>query len=203
MENKHPTQSPSLTPDEILIQTVLDGDVEAFSALVHRHQARVRLLCLIRLGQAEDADDAAQAAFLKGFQNLSRFKKNSSFLTWLLHIAENECIDMLRSKGRRPTESLESLREGAGDAFEHLLRDPQSEAASKTYESDELRLLARLFAALPEADRELLALREIQDMAYEEMAQRLHCSLDAVKGRLKRARQALLEKVRSTERMGA
>src|SRR5579871_5118969 len=100
------------------IEAVLAGDPEAFAELVRTHQARLRLACLVFLGNREEADDAAQDIFIKAFKALDGFKAESSFLTWLLRIADNHCRDLLRTRTRRRTESLDALLAEKGDAFE-------------------------------------------------------------------------------------
>jgi RNA polymerase sigma-70 factor (ECF subfamily) len=174
-----------------LIGEVLAGNPEAFAELVRVHQARVRLACLVFLTNKEEADDAAQEAFVKAFQSLDRFRGDASFETWILRIAENHCRDLLRSRKSHRIESLDALLAEKGDAVEGFFA---KQGISKDYSSEDLELLGKLFAALPEDDREILALCEVEKLAYQEIAVRLHCSLDAVKGRLKRARQKLIEK---------
>jgi RNA polymerase sigma-70 factor (ECF subfamily) len=177
-----------------IMAAVLDGDTEAFGELVRSCQARVRLACLTRLGSRAEADDAAQEVFVKAFQALPSFKKESSFLTWILRIAENHCLDLLRTRTRRRTESLEALLEEKGQALEGLLSRHDETSRSVHYSPEDLDLLGRLFAALDENDREILILREVDELSYEDISRRLACSLDAVKGRLKRARQNLIDK---------
>jgi RNA polymerase sigma-70 factor (ECF subfamily) len=179
--------------EKVIISKVLSGDVEAFGPIIRAHQARVRLACLVLLGNAPEADDAAQEVFLKAFQRLNTFRGESSFETWCLTIAEHHCLDLLRARTRHKTESLEALLEEKGDAFEGLLQRSRAEAPRS---ADDYQLLGRLFSALPEEDRRILALREMEDLSYEEIASRLSCSLDAVKSRLKRARQTLTDKCR-------
>lgn len=177
---------------QAIINAVLGGDVEAFSELIRAHQARIRLICITFLGNSTEADDAAQDVFIKAFQNLHTFKGESSFETWLIRIADYHCLDLLRKKSRQRTESLEALLETRGETFQALLQ--QDPNADTPYTPDQLDLLGRLMSALPEDDRMILILREVEELSYEDIALRLHCSLDAVKGRLKRARQALLAK---------
>lgn len=116
--------------------------------------------------------------FLKAYRNLNRFRGEASFATWLHRLAANHCLDMLRRDHRRPTQPLE--------------------AASSTTEPGNLitlledaDLIARVLAQLPPDYRLILTLREAQGLSYEEIAQTLECSLDAVKARLRRAREAL------------
>ncbi len=182
--------------EQEIISAVVGGEVEAFSELVRAHQARVRLACVVRLGSAVEADDAAQDVFVKAFKGLAGFKAEASFETWILRIADNHCRDILRSRTTRRTESLDALLAEKGDTFEALVARSGSEAETRPYSPQDFELLGRLFAALPEDDREILALSEVEGLAYKTIAERLGCSLDAVKGRLKRARQTLIDKFR-------
>lgn len=177
-----------------IIQAVVHGDAEAFADLVRAHQARVRLACLVWLGNAEEANDSAQDVFIKAFKSLDGFKGEASFLTWILRIADNHCRDVLRTRTTRRAESLDALLAEKGEAFEGLLARSAGAADSPLYTPADLELLGRFFAALPQDDREILALREVEELPYEVIAEKLFCSLDAVKGRLKRARQNLIEK---------
>jgi RNA polymerase sigma-70 factor (ECF subfamily) len=179
-----------------IIEAVVAGDAEAFATLVRTHQARVRLSCLVFLGNKEEADDAAQDVFVKAFKALSGFKGDSSFETWILRIADNHCRDLLRARKVRRTESLDALLAEKGDALETLISRSTDAGEALAYSSQDLELLGRLFSALPLEDREVLALREVEILSYEEIAQKLNCSLDAVKGRLKRARASLADKCR-------
>jgi RNA polymerase sigma-70 factor (ECF subfamily) len=185
-----------LATDADIIDAVLSGDAEAFAGLVRAHQARVRLACLVFLGNKDEADDAAQDVFVKAFKSLNSFKGEASFETWVLHIAHNHCRDLLRSRKARRTESLDALLSEKGEAFEGLLSRFASQGDSPPLSTQDMTLLGRLFSALPPEDREILVLREVEMLSYQEIALKLHITLDATKGRLKRARQALLDKCR-------
>ena len=182
--------------DKEIIEAVVAGDAEAFATLVRAHQARVRLACLVFLGNKEEADDAAQDIFIKAYKGLAGFKGEASFETWLMRIADNHCRDLLRTRKAHRTESLDALLAEKGDALEGLLSRSSGAGDTPAYSSQDLELLGRLFSALPPEDREVLALREVEMFSYEEIAQKLGLSLDAVKGRLKRARAALSDKCR-------
>jgi len=182
--------------EKAVIEAVLSGDAEAFGDLVRRHQTRIRLVCISFLSNKEEAEDAAQTVFIKAFEALPKFKFDSAFETWIIRIADNHCLDLLRARARRRTESLDALLDEKGDAFDGFLSRFNTADTPPPYTPNELDLVARLFAALPEDDRDILALREMEQLSYEAIAERLHCTLDAVKGRLKRARQNLVEKCR-------
>jgi len=177
-----------------IITAVQSGDIEAFGTLVRAHQTRVRLVCLAFLGNAGEADDAAQEVFVRAFKGFENFKRDASFETWIIRIADNLCLDLLRARKRHRTESLDALLEQQGEIFEGFLSRIKDTGESSTYTPKDLEFLGRLFAALPEDDREILILREVEQLSYETIAERLRCSLDAVKGRLKRSRQNLINK---------
>lgn len=180
-----------MSAESKLIASILAGDVEAYAELIRQHQAKVRTICLGFLTNLSEADDAAQDTFIKAYESLASFKGDSSFGTWIVHIASNHCLDLLRTRQRHQTDSLDALVDQHGDALQALFRKTTS---PKTYDRDELELLAKVFASLPEEERQVLVLRELDELAYDEIASKLQCSLDAVKGRLKRARQHLSAK---------
>jgi RNA polymerase sigma-70 factor (ECF subfamily) len=183
-------------PESQIIQEIIDGNTEAFADLVRTHQARVRLACLVLLGNKDEADDAAQDVFIKAYKGLAGFKAEASFITWLLRIAENHCRDRLRSRKSRRTDSLDALAAEKGDAMEGLFRRSADAQETPVYSAQDYELLGRLFGALPQDDREILALREVEMLSYEEIARNLDISLAAVKSRLRRAREALTNKCR-------
>ncbi len=163
----------------------MSGRRNDYAELVCKYQCKVRGYCLGMLKDASSADDAAQEVFVKAYQALVSFKGKSSFSTWLYRIAANHCLDVLRKAKRRP-ESLEALLEKDGDKVESLFAvEP---AVSDSGSADRV---TALLACLSEKSREILILREMQELSYQEIAEVLGCSLDAVKARLKRARQEL------------
>lgn len=183
------SNSESLNEKEI-ISAVLSGNAEAFTHLVIAHQARIRLVCLGFLGSISEADDAAQDAFIKAYESLHTFKGDSAFSTWISRIASNHCLDLIRAKKRHHTDSLDALQDAHGDAMERFIDKLET---SETYDREHLELLNQILGTIPEEERHILILREVEEMSYEQIAAYLQCSLDAVKGRLKRARARLTE----------
>lgn len=187
-----PAMVESVMDDSAIIRRVLAGEREAFAVLVRKYEVRVRGYCVNTLRDVGLAEDAAQEIFLKAFQGLERFRGDSAFSSWLYRISVNHCRDLLRKSARRKTESWERLIEEEGDKIEALL----TTSAASPPTSEHAEVLHRVLALLPEACREVLLLREVQGLSYEELAAALGCSLDAVKGRLKRARQKVVERLR-------
>ena len=184
--------SESATEDRDVIHLVQQGNRDAYATLVRKYQVRVRGYCATTLRDAVLADDAAQEVFLKAYQGLTRFRGDAAFSSWLYRITVNHCRDLLRAAARRKAESLDALLEEEGDRIEALLAASDDQA--RTLENTELA--QRILAGLPEGHRQILLLREGQGLSYAELAQTLACSVDAVKGRLKRARQDLTERLR-------
>jgi len=170
----------------------LSGDADAYAEIVRAYQGKVLGLCTSLLRNTAQAEDAAQEIFIKAYQSLRSFRGDSSFSTWLYRIAANHCKDLLRKKSREKTESLDALvqesREGTRKPAE-----PSFDPRAVTVASD---LIERVFSALSPDERLILTLREVQGLSYGEISATLGCSLDTMKSRLRRARQAFQEKVR-------
>ncbi len=149
-------------------------------------------LCTSLLSDATQAEDAAQEIFIKAYQALSSFQGNSKFSTWLYRIASNHCKDLLRKRSRQKTESLDALIEKSGDEVQNLW-EPSVDPRNASGASD---LVEKLLSSLSPDERLILTLREVQGLSYQEIAETLKCSLDAVKSRLRRARETIEEKTR-------
>jgi RNA polymerase sigma-70 factor, ECF subfamily len=176
--------------DKEIIQKIHAGEHALYSELIRRYQDRILQLCVSMLSDFKDAEDAAQEIFIKAFYALDRYKGNSAFYTWLYRIASNHCLDFLRKKARGRTESLDALIEKSGDSLETL------NSKETSHQTRDQELVHEILSHLPADYRLILTLREMQGLNYEEIALTLKCSIDAVKGRLKRARQDFKDKLR-------
>ncbi len=170
----------------LIIKAVLAGQTQAYAQLVQSHGAKTRALCLTLLSNPSEAEDAAQDCFVKAFQNLKDFRGQSSFATWISRIAHNHCLDILRKKTRQKTQSLDQENQEAWENKTALPNKPETS----------LDLLREALATMSKDQQEILLLKEVQGLTYEEMAKVLNCSLDAVKSRLRRSRQQLQQKTR-------
>ncbi len=175
-----------------LVQRVVAGDRDAYAELVRAHQTRVLRLCASMLGDPTLAEDAAQETFVKAYQALSSFRRESTFHTWLYRIASNHCLDLIRKRRRERTESWDTRVEQSGEP-PHEWRTASQDPHTVVANAD---LVQRALAQLSPDYRLILTLREVEGLSYQELADTLRCSLDAVKAKLRRARQALLERVR-------
>ncbi|NTU83034.1 MAG: sigma-70 family RNA polymerase sigma factor [Chloroflexales bacterium] len=184
--------------EQRLVETGQRGDVEAFNQLVRLYEGRVYNLCYRMLGDADAAADVTQDTFISAYRNLSRFR-GGLFRSWLFRIATNACYDALRVRKRRPSISLS----GAGN----LDDDGPAFDLPDTGESPDERALRHELAAaiqqgleqLPEDQRVVVILSDVQGLAYDEIAEVTSTNLGTVKSRLSRARARLREILRAGE----
>ena len=173
-----------------IVRKVLGGDANAFETLVLEYEKNVYNIALRMTGNSEDAADMTQEAFIKAYNSLQSFRGDSKFSVWLYGIVSNVCLDFLRSKNRRPTVSL-SVEDDDGE-------DAQLDVADES-QSPELLLDRKLtrdsvrrgLDSLPPDYRQILLLREIQGLSYDEIAQALSLEVGTVKSRIFRARKRL------------
>lgn len=167
-----------------------EGDQGAFERLVMDNQNRVYSLALRLCGDREAAADLAQEAFIKAWQGLGSFQGESSFATWVYRLATNLCIDYLRKKKRRegvePSVSLDDSDSGWAEPA-----DRESDPQLVLERSERGRALARGLASLPGWQRQVLVLRELSGLSYQEISQALDVDLGTVKSRIARARLSL------------
>ena len=178
--------------ERALIARALDGDTDAFEALVRANEKGVYNLALRMLGNEQDALDASQEAFFRAYRSLDRFQGNSKLSVWLYRVTSNVCLDMLRKVGRR-RESPLTDEDGQDLPLPDDSADPQREL-----EKQELRrALRRNMAKLEPGFRQVLVLRDVNGLAYDEIAQVTGLEPGTVKSRIFRARRklaALLER---------
>ena len=173
-----------------IVRKVLQGDVNAFEKLVTEYEKAVYAIAQRMTGNAEDAADMTQETFIKAYNSLQSFRGDSKFSVWLYRIANNVCLDFLRSKNRRPTVSL-STEDDDGEETQLDIAD-ESQSPELLLESSLTRdAVRRGLDALPPDYRQILLLREIQGLSYEEIAAALGIESGTVKSRIFRARKRL------------
>jgi RNA polymerase sigma-70 factor (ECF subfamily) len=177
--------------DQQLVAQVLAGDDEAFAGLVGRYERDAYNLAYRMLGNAEEAEDAAQEAFLRAYKHLSRYDPKRSFKTWLLSITSNHCIDRLRKRRLTWLSLDEPLPPHPA------LRSQETGPENSLVESERSAQVQALLGELAPDYRAAVVLRYWYDMSYVEIADLLDTTESAIKSRLYRARQILAERVRT------
>jgi RNA polymerase sigma-70 factor (ECF subfamily) len=178
-----------------MIAKILAGDSRLFHELIRPYERRVYVMALSFLHNEADAEDTAQEAFLKAFRNLSSFRGEAKFGTWLVSITLNEARSRIRSRNTMKMESLDEPPDDHGPTSPYLLRD-WKEIPSEALERKEVRLLLeQAITGLPLIYREVFQLRDIDQLSINEAAAALGISIAAVKVRLHRARMMLQKKL--------
>ncbi len=173
-----------------LIRRVQAGETEAFEDLVRSHEKTVYNLALRMTGDPQDAEDMAQEAFLKAYRSLGEFRGESKFSVWLYRIVSNVCLDHLRRQSRRPTVSL-TAEDEEGEQTQWDVPD-ESLSPERLLEQKLMReAVQKGLNALPEEQRQILLLREIRGLSYEEIGRILDLEPGTVKSRIFRARKRL------------
>lgn len=171
--------------DQRLVALAQEGNPDAFSLLVERHQTMVYNLALGKTGSPQDAEEVTQTAFLKAWQGLPAFQGKAAFSSWLYRLTVNAAIDLLRQRSRRP-QTL-SLDDPDLPPVPDPAEDPQAQAEAQ----ERRRQLWQAIDALPEVHRTPFLLREMEGYSYREIAKALGLEEGTVKSRLARARVLL------------
>jgi RNA polymerase sigma-70 factor, ECF subfamily len=175
-----------------LVRLAQSGEEAAFEELIRRHQQRVFGLVSGILRRREDVEDVVQQVFLKVFVSLKRFDQRAAFSTWLYKISVNECWDYLRKKKVRPLLYEADLSEEQVSRLDGVVSADQPPASSSD-RAEARDLLERMMEKLPEQDRELLVLKEVEGFSVQELAEILDLNVNTVKVRLFRARARLMD----------
>ncbi len=177
-----------------LVRRLQAGESRAFEELVRENSPRLLAVARRFFPAESDAMDALQDAYLSAFKAIGRFDGNSKLSTWLHRIVVNACLMKLRAKSRRPETQIEAMLPAFDDAG-HLVKKNGgglSETAEDALHRKESRELVRAtIHELPEQYREVLLLRDIEELDTDQVAQMLDLTAGAVKTRLHRARLAL------------
>ena len=174
-------------PDRELVERAKAGDQSAFEQLVLDNQNKVFSLALRLVNDREEAADLAQEAFVKAWQGLASFQGESSFATWVYRLTTNVCIDHLRKKKRREgVEAVVSLDDTDSGWAEPV--DRESDPQRLLERSERGEALARGLDRLPDWQRQVLVLRELSGLSYQEIGEKLDIDMGTVKSRIARAR---------------
>jgi RNA polymerase sigma-70 factor (ECF subfamily) len=179
--------------DSTLIKLALAGHVECFTALMDRHIAAVRRRIFSMVRNTNDADDLLQEVLLKVWCHLSTFRSESTFRTWVIRVAINQVLQSYRREKRRSLCEILDL-----DIFPCAGESPLETVAR----TETVRTVRRAVAALPSKYRQVLILRDLEELSDRQTAQSLELSVPAVKTRLFRARLMLLAALRRSKSRG-
>ncbi len=175
----------TLGTDEIIVERALTGDAEAFGEIVRRWERRIFALTYGMLGREEDARDATQETFLAAFRNLRGFRGEAKVSSWLHRIAVNQCISRQRRSKVRSESALE-------DEQENSFATPLNYSPARVAEGrQETLAVRRAINSLPVELRQVVVMKEFEELTFREIAEALELPLSTVKSRLYTAMKQL------------
>ncbi len=183
----------SENPDSIdaVIQRCLAGDQDAWAQIVRQHWRKVFNIAYKFTGKHDEAEDLTQDVFLKIFKSLNTFDRRANFQTWLVSVSRNLCIDHYRSV-RKERETIDR----DVDAGELTPASTTKSPFAALEQRDRVELLKKALDQLPPTLRSAVLLRDIQELSYQEIADRLHLPEGTVKSRINRGRTELARQIR-------
>ncbi len=176
--------------DEELVELAQEGSRPAFASLIERHKGTIFGMALRVVGNREDAEEAAQDAFVRAFRALSKFRRDAKFGTWLYRIAMNVCLTKAR-QSRLDVTSIDASMEDNDDSAPLQIQDHSGNPDSLVEKSEFKDRVRDLISSLPPKYSAVLTMYHMQDLSYEEMSQTLDLPIGTVKAHLFRARGAL------------
>lgn len=187
---------PHADPDTGLVLSARQGDLSAFETLVAKHQKRMLNIAFRIVGDYDDACEVMQDAFVSAYKNLKGFRQEAKFSTWLTAITVNLSKNRLKRLAIRRQREPVSLDEPVRTDDGEVMPDPPSKEPSVLDRMEKQDVKEKVGDCIKELDpdfREVLVLRDLQDLSYEEIAGMLNVAAGTVKSRLFRARESVKE----------
>ena len=186
----------TLATDEIIVERALTGDAEAFGELVRRWERRIFALTYGMLGREEDARDATQETFLAAFRSLRNFRGEAKVSSWLHRIAVNQCISRQRRAKIRSESALDDEQATNAGSFATPLSYSPAHVAEGRQETAAVR---RAINSLPVELRQVVVMKEFEELTFREIADVLDLPLSTVKSRLYTALKQLQMRLQKFE----
>lgn len=188
--------NPERDTDASLVARVQSGDKRAFDLLILKYQRRIIRLLSRMVSNQSELEDLAQETFVKAYRSIGQFRGDSAFYTWLYRIAINTARNWHALQKRRP-QPAEPIKTDTGETFHQIdnltdIDTPEAIMAGRQVAD----VINQAISELPEDLRNALILREVEGLAYDEIAQIMNCPIGTVRSRIFRARDAIASKLR-------
>ena len=178
--------------DEKLVELSVSEDPEAFGEIVKRWERKIFALCFGMLGREDDARDAAQETFIAAYRNLSNFRGEAKVSSWLHRIAVNQCLTVKR---RAKTRSEEFLDDDDGSEERTFIAPLHNSPSRQAEQVERLKLVRTAVSSLPTELRQVIVMKEFEDMTFQEISETLEIPLSTVKSRVYTALKQLKMKL--------
>jgi RNA polymerase sigma-70 factor (ECF subfamily) len=181
--------------DEQIVKLAIGDNPDAFGEIVKRWERKIFALCYGMLRREDEAKDATQEAFIAAYKNLSRFRGDAKVSSWLHRIAVNQCL----TRKRRDKTRSESYFDESESAEERVFKAPSNQMPSKLTEKNErLQAVRQAVSALPAELKQIVIMKEFEEMTFQEISDTLEMPLSTVKSRLYTALKQLRMKLEKT-----
>ena len=181
--------------DEQLVELAVSENPEAFGEIVNRWERKIFALCYGMLGREDEAKDAAQEAFINAYRNLSKFRGDAKVSSWLHRIAVNQCL----TKKRREKTRSETFLDEEKNEEERFFVAPENQTPSNRFEANEkTRAVRQVISSLPEDLRQIVVMKEFEEMTFQQISETLELPLSTVKSRLYTALKQMRMKLERT-----
>lgn len=181
--------------DEKLVEMALAGNSDAFGEIVRRWERKIFALCYGMLGREEDARDAAQETFVSAFRNLNGFRGDAKVSSWLHRIAVNQCLTRLRRQKTRNESPLEFENEDDSSSF---FASAGQLPSGETEQKERIETVRKAVGALPTELKQVVVMKEFEEMTFQEISEILEIPLSTVKSRLYTALKQLKKRLEKT-----
>ncbi|MFN0140507.1 MAG: RNA polymerase sigma factor [Pyrinomonadaceae bacterium] len=181
--------------DEELVNLAVSDDREAFGEIVRRWERKIFALCFGMLGREDDARDAAQEAFIAAYRNLANFRGEAKVSSWLHRIAVNQC---LTTKRRQKTRSEDFIDDESREEERIFVAATRYSPANEAEQAERLKVVRQAVGALPNDLRQVVVMKEFEEMTFQEISETLELPLSTVKSRLYTALKQLRMRLERT-----
>jgi RNA polymerase sigma-70 factor (ECF subfamily) len=178
--------------DEKLVELAVSGDSEAFGEIVKRWERKIFALCFGMLGREDEARDASQETFISAYRSISNFRGEAKVSSWLHRIAVNQCLTVKR---RAKTRSEEFIDDESGEEERIFVAPAHGSPANSTEATERLAIVRQAVNSLPVDLRQVIVMKEFEEMTFQEISDTLELPLSTVKSRLYTALRQLRMKL--------
>ena len=178
--------------DEQIVELAIQEDPEAFGEIIRRWDRKIFGLCFGMLGREDDARDATQEAFIAAYRNLKNFRGEAKVSSWLHRIAVNQCLTIKRRQKSRAEDFIDDEN---GEEERTFVASPLLSPSRTTEQAERLRLVRQAVGALPIDLRQVIVMKEFEEMTFQEISDTLELPLSTVKSRLYTALKQLKMKL--------
>ncbi|MCL2813302.1 MAG: sigma-70 family RNA polymerase sigma factor [Oscillospiraceae bacterium] len=196
------TGAVQVASDAEIIGRVLAGDANSFEFIVKKYEKMIYNLAMSKTNNRENAQDISQECFLRAYKMLASYRTDSAFSTWIYRICQNLIFDFYRKEKKIKTVSLSAADRYGEEIPDRELQDFDSDPSEQILRAEKIEKIREIINSLPEELREIIVLRDLNNVSYARISEMLGLELGTVKSRLNRAREKLKNYILANNKNG-